>query len=341
MLRSRLRNLPCQRPSACSVPAPDLLHEDVNTEINESLEDIFEASRTHLFPDNPRLYLGGPGEQLLYNTCWGDLTVMVPTYPSLSDQHLEENDIKLTEKDGQPDQVNQARKLFAHYLWNGALVVAEGVEDAYSNSGEANPKQEEAREIWQGEGERVLELGAGAALPSLICALAKAATVVATDHPVSPALGGAITFNMDHNLRNRPELATAHVSTHPHEWGLFSDSFSQQNQSAFTRIIATDCFWLHSQHENLARSLQWFLAPGGKVWVVSELYVGRQVVAGFFETVLGMGFEIESISERDLAAYMDCGIEIRREWVPGRESDDSESWRRWCVVAILKWDARF
>lgn len=64
-------------------------------------------------------------------------------------------------------------------------------------------------------------------------------------------------------------------------------------------------------------------------------------MAGFLETVLRMDFEIVSIAERDLAAYMDCGIDIWREWVSRRESDDSGAWSRWCVVAILKRDIRF
>lgn len=71
-----------------------------------------------------------------------------------------------------------------------------------------------------------------------------------------------------------PESATAHASIRLRELGVFLDAFSQQNQGIFTRIIATDCFWLHSQHENLACSMKWFLPPGGKVWVVSELHVG-------------------------------------------------------------------
>lgn len=94
-----------------------------------------------------------------------------------------------------------------------------------------------------------------------------------------------------------PESATSQVSIRLHEWGVFSDAFSQQNQGIFTRIIATDYFWLPSQHENLACSMKWFLPPGGKVWVVSEFHVGRQIVAGFLETVLRMDFEIESITE--------------------------------------------
>lgn len=59
--------------------------------------------------------------------------------------------------------------------------------------------------------------------------------------------------------------------------------------------------------------MAWFLAPGGRVWVVSEPHLGRAVVAGFFETVLALGFEIEVVFERDLMAYIESGVEVRRE----------------------------
>ncbi|KAE8412362.1 hypothetical protein BDV36DRAFT_287970 [Aspergillus pseudocaelatus] len=329
MLRSRLRNLPTP-----SVPAPEL-PEELNTNINESPEDVFGAFRSHLFPDsNPPPQPGGPGQELLYGTRWGDLKIMVPGYPRLDDKHSDENATKPAEKDNQADQVNEGRKLFAHYLWNAAIVVAEGVEDAYYSRAETPQpdKKKEPHGLWQVEGETVLELGAGAALPSLICALANAAKVVATDHPFSPALSGTIASNIASNLHHRP---TADVPIHPHEWGVFSDPFARQNKGAFTRIIAADCFWQKSQHESLARSMAWFLAPGGKVWVVSEPHLGCVVVAGFFEMMLAMGFEIELAFERDLAAYIESGVEVRREWVPVREGED-EHWRRWCVIAVLK-----
>lgn len=98
MFCSRLRSFPCQHPSADSIPAPDLLHEDDNTEFNESPEELFGGYQTHFLPDSPLLYTGGPGEQVLYiNTYWGNLAVAVPTYPSLTDQQLEECPIKVTE----------------------------------------------------------------------------------------------------------------------------------------------------------------------------------------------------------------------------------------------------
>lgn len=122
----------------------------------------------------------------------------------------------------------------------------------------------------------------------------------------------------------------------PHEWGVLDDSFSTANKGTFTRIVAADCFWMRSQHENLARTMQWFLSPGGKVWVVAGFHTGRAIVAGFFETVLENGFVIERIYERDLVGRLEDGGEIRREWIPIREGEGTENQKRWCVIAVLK-----
>jgi hypothetical protein len=115
-----------------------------------------------------------------------------------------------------------------------------------------------------------------------------------------------------------------------------SDPFSQSHKAYFTRIIAVDCYWMRSQHENLARSMLWFLAPGGCIWVVAGFHTGRAIVAGFFETAVGLGLEIDLIYERDLMANQENGAEVRREWVPVREGEGAENRRRWCVVAVLR-----
>lgn len=60
-------------------------------------------------------------------------------------------------------------------------------------------------------------------------------------------------------------------------------------------------------------------------------------MAGFFETVVEMGLEIEKIYERDLNSSLDEeGGELRREWVSEREGEGVENRRRWCVIAVLK-----
>ncbi|OQD66763.1 hypothetical protein PENPOL_c004G08838 [Penicillium polonicum] len=342
MLHSRLRPLPRRHhpTNTPSAPTPEFQNEDVDTETDESSEDLFSAFLPHLFPDDAPSFHGDPGQHLLYSSPrYGDLNIMVPSYPSSSQKRSEEIAAGQAKADGSVNPVDEGRKLFAHFLWSAAMVVAEGVEQADTPiaPGEVETEaQRGSRELWSIKGESVLELGAGAALPSVICALADASKVVATDHPSSPAFSGAIAFNIEHNLAKRTPKVAGEVSMHPHEWGVLDDSFATANKGGFSRIVAADCFWMRSQHENLARTMQWFLSPGGKVWVVAGFHTGRAIVAGFFETVLENGFVIESIYERDLVARLEDGGEIRREWVPVREGEGTENQKRWCVIAVLK-----
>lgn len=87
---------------------------------------------------------------------------MVPSYPCQSDKRTEEIAAGLSlgaEGEGRVYQVIAERKLFAHFLWSAAMVVAEGVErsvvstDTHADADGAN--------IWDVRGESVLELGAG------------------------------------------------------------------------------------------------------------------------------------------------------------------------------------
>lgn len=361
MLHSRLRPAPRRNPSTTTptttaAQAPDFHNADESLEVEESPEDVFGAFLAHLFPDDAPSFHGDPGQRLLYSSPrYGELEIMIPSYPDRTGTKSIESAILPKGKEG-ANQAEDGRQLFAHFLWSAGMVVAEGVENASHQATENDSAaQKEAREIWSVDGETVMELGAGkfserhdmkfqltnihqlgAALPSLICALANASVVVATDHPSSPALTGAIEFNVKQNLLKSQPLKQTTVSIQPHEWGSLADSFSQSHKGAFTRIIAADCYWMRSQHENLARTMQWFLAPGGRVWCVSGFHTGRAIVSAFFETALENGFEIEQIFERDLVSSDEDSGEIRREWVPFREGEGPGNRQRWCVVAVLK-----
>lgn len=349
MLHSRLRPLP--RPpttattttTASTAPPPDFSDQDPDS-TPEDPEDLFTSFLPHLFPDDALSFHGDPGQHLLYTSSrYGPLTIMVPSYPEQSEKRSEE--VAASEK----GSVDEGRKLFAHFLWSAAMVVAEGVEDADGGLNEGRDGG-----IWRVKGERVLELGAGmsmspqcpfeidirtnedagAGLPSLISALAHASSVTITDHPSSPAFSGAIPFNT--STVNIPASNPCEITVQPHEWGtLTTDPWAVANKATYTRIIAADCFWMRSQHENLVRTMRWFLAPGGKVWVVAGFHTGRAIVAGFFETALENGFSIESIYERDLNGQSEDGGEVRREWMPEREGEGLENRKRWCVIAVL------
>ncbi|KAL2849521.1 hypothetical protein BJY01DRAFT_145062 [Aspergillus pseudoustus] len=321
MLHSRLRPLPRRLPDhpASSDPSADSTpHEDDVDD--ESAEDLFSSSLSSLFPDDAPQFHGDPGQHLLYSSRYGDITIMVPSYPCQLEKVSQETEM------GAANDVDEARKLFAHILWSAGMVVADGFERAH-DSGAG---------MWKVKGETVLELGAGAALPSIIAALAGASAVTITDHPSSPALGpsGAIALNIKHNLSSS---AASTVDVVSHEWGrLSSNPWAVSRKASYTRIIAADCYWMASQHENLARTMKWFLAPQGKVWVVAGFHTGREIVAGFFKTALGMGLVIEEIYERDLNSSAECGQEMRREWVEVREGEGPGNRTRWCVIALLK-----
>ncbi|KAK2753028.1 hypothetical protein FQN55_004988 [Onygenales sp. PD_40] len=344
---------PAARPSS-----PALSYTSTDTDP----EDVLTSFLPHLFPDEAPSCLGEPGKAVAYASgIWGDVTVMVPDYPKEDE-----------EEDGQGEEVveggggvEEGRRLFAHYLWGGGLVIAEGIERAVRaagvKGGESLAGRGERDLLWRVEGERVLEVGAGAALPSLIASLAGAAQVTITDHPSSPALYGAIQENITNNI---PTHIRSRISIQPHEWGVLGPTpqdgakieetstsqggqtravqFAMENKASFTRVIAADCLWMRDQHENLARSLLWFLAPpgeerggGGVAWVVAGFHTGREIVASFFETAVAMGLVVERIWERDVNATSEEG-EVTREWMAVRPGEGPENRARWCVVAFLR-----
>ena len=135
MLRSRLQPLPPQS-------------DDDNTENGESPEDLFGGSLPTLFPDDAPSFHGDPGQRLIYaSPRYGPLEIMIPSYPG--------------QEPSGSGNVEEGRKLFAHLLWSAAMVVAEGVENADTDS-----EDDKDTSMWKVKGESVLELGAGAFLSS-------------------------------------------------------------------------------------------------------------------------------------------------------------------------------
>ncbi|KIX98052.1 uncharacterized protein Z520_06131 [Fonsecaea multimorphosa CBS 102226] len=160
---------------------------------------------------------GVPGGTYTYHSRrFGDIDLKIPQHPD----------------------VEEGRKLFAHYLWNAAVIAAQGIERASFDDAEAGnqalPPHEQSeenndedgeekkegaaewkwqRKYWDVRGKTVAELGAGTALPSIIAALSGALSVTITDHPSSPALTtGAIEQNVQRNIVERlgpPEAEAA------------------------------------------------------------------------------------------------------------------------------------
>ncbi|KAG0048970.1 hypothetical protein BGZ83_006155 [Gryganskiella cystojenkinii] len=82
-----------------------------------------------------------------------------------------------------------AVKLMSHFVWNAALVMAEYIE---------------SRDVIDVRGKRVIEFGAGAALPGLVAVKTGAAFVTLTDYP-DPAIVQNLERNWYENLIETPE----------------------------------------------------------------------------------------------------------------------------------------
>ncbi|KAI5303714.1 hypothetical protein KEM56_007259 [Ascosphaera pollenicola] len=387
MLSSRIRplNNP-NRPTAASKHNPFTSSSqdqnpdadpDADADTDADAESLLSSFLPHLFPDDTPVCLGDPGQALAYSSPqWGDMEIWVPDYGSSSSSSNDDGAKDTSDGKGDGD-VEANRKLFAHYLWGGALVIADEIERRYRVKNGADSVEESAlgnvreEELWDVEGKNVLELGAGAALPSLIALRSGARSVTITDHPSAKGIYGPIQQSLAASV---PASLHQNVSINPYTWGVFPDTagtgakkdgshkeieFAAAGKSLYARIIVADCLWMPEQHDNLAKSIAWYLAPpamplskaraaekneeeteaatDGAAYVVAGYHTGRDVVASFFENAVpNAGLLIERIYERDLNAREEDGRagRVTREWTAQRPDECDRS--RWCVVAFLR-----
>lgn len=125
---------------------------------NPTTEDIFESALSTLFTDVTQNSHGAPGASVTYHSPrFGPVTLRIPTHPDVED----------------------GRKLFAHYLWNAGVIAADAIEVASHSEGDGDVNsrtdvqgedEEEGlkatvvdwdRRYWNVRAKRVLELGAG------------------------------------------------------------------------------------------------------------------------------------------------------------------------------------
>ena len=297
-------------------------------------EDFLGSSLGVIFPDDVTTQHGDSDHGLLYTSPH----LPKPLHISLADPKAEED-----------------RHLFSHYLWNSSLLLAELVEAGTlglaadgSSSSSFFPDGEEAAAPESAEplsppvsefdvrGLRTVELGAGTALPSIMAALLGARHILVTDYPAPPVME---TLRQNVEANTQPALSPflcrelESVRVDGHSWGELSTPLALENRHAFDRVFVADCLWMPWQHENLRRSIEWFLGdgPGARAWVVAGFHTGREKLRGFFapEALAAVGLEVERIWERDCDGR-------ERAWVLDRGIEDPSIRKRWLVVAILR-----
>jgi hypothetical protein len=127
-----------------------------------TVEDIFSSALSNLFTDDTQNSHGVPGQSVYYDSPrFGRISLRIPAHPD----------------------VEEGRKLFAHYLWNAGVIVADAIESASASasastghnahdsaSASAEVSQDDNQDqtgvewnnrYWDVRGRRTLELGAG------------------------------------------------------------------------------------------------------------------------------------------------------------------------------------
>ncbi|KAG0300426.1 nicotinamide n-methyltransferase [Dissophora globulifera] len=169
-------------------------------------------------------------------------------------------------KDKEPQEIKLrlvgSHPLWGHHLWNAAKVFANWMDSHPEHS----------------HGKTVLELGAGAALPSFVAAANGATKVVITDYPDFDLINN-IQYNAEHVV---PKLtADGVVVVQGYLWGsntvpllahinpAAADSDNNSNsKQLFDTIILSDLLFNHSQHRSMLKTCRQTLKPGtGRVFV--------------------------------------------------------------------------
>jgi len=206
-----------------------------------------------------------------------------------------------------PDPSNTS--LFSHFIWNAALQASELITNAEFNV----------------VGKKVLELGAGVGLPGIISVYCDAEKTVISDYPAKEILDN-IQTNLEINC-SKSQIAKSEVIGH--EWGQTDDELCTKYPGAFDRIIAADCFWMDSQHENLAKSVKTLLARDGELLAIAGFHTGRAKVVGFFDAAERAGLVSVKIEEIDVEG-------VKREWVRDRGQEDPVERKRWLAIGVFK-----
>ncbi|KAF1831441.1 hypothetical protein BDW02DRAFT_505277 [Decorospora gaudefroyi] len=199
--------------------------------------------------------------------------------------------------------------LWGHFLWNAGRTISIYLE-------------ERAAELIKDR--TVLELGAGAGLPSLVCALNGAAQTVVTDYPDAELVEN-LRYNIEHcQLLSQPPK----IMAEGYLWGAPTKDISKHlsNESTFDVLILADLLFNHSEHSKLIKSVQMTLkkSPTSRAYVFFTPYRPwlYEKDLAFFDLARDSGFTVTKTFEKTMDKVMfeeDPGDELLRRTVFGYE----------------------
>ena len=181
--------------------------------------------------------------------------------------------------------------------------------------------EDNAKELVKGKD--VLELGAGAGLPSLVCAARGARRVVVTDYP-DPDLIENLQYNIEHCALIPSKASTVATG---YLWGNDTSQLTSklsEPSAGFDLLILADILFNHSEHQKLVTTLKTTLKVDldAKALVFFTPYRPwlLEKDLAFFDLARSGGFVVEKILEKTMDKVMfeaDPGDERLRRTVFG------------------------
>ncbi|KAF2858400.1 hypothetical protein K470DRAFT_259815 [Piedraia hortae CBS 480.64] len=153
------------------------------------------------------------------------------------------------------------------------------------------------------QGKSVLELGAGAGLPSIICAMHNAEKVVATDYPDAD-----LVENLQRNIETcLPKAAQSRICAKGYLWGNPLQDISIKGHQ-FNLMILADLLFNHSEHAKLLSTIQQSLKKVPEARALVFFTPHRPWLYGkdidFFRLAKNGGFNVEKILEEVMPKAM-------------------------------------
>lgn len=201
--------------------------------------------------------------------------------------------------------------LWGHHLWQAGRIISTYLEN--------NPSLVKSK--------TVLELGAGAGVPSLVCSILGAQKVVVTDYPDADLISN-LWQNIDTAQLNNTTLdinAEKKIVAEGYCWGADAEPLRKHiNTERFDVLILADLLFNHSEHAKLVATMEATLSktPDAKALVFFTPYRPwlYEKDMAFFGLVKEKGFEVEKVLEEKMEKVMfekDPGDEELRRTVFG------------------------
>lgn len=205
--------------------------------------------------------------------------------------------------------------LWGHLLWNAGQIVARYIED---HNGSLV------------QGKSVLELGAGAGLPSLVCALYGAKIVIVTDYPDAELIEN-LKYNIQQTSTSDDDDDDAannlpgNIEAEGFLWGADPSpllTHEHGTRDGFDLLILADILFNHSEHDKLLSTLQATMKRANEARALVFFTPYRpwllQRDLGFFDAAEKAGMRVNKLFEHVVDKVMfpeDPGDELLRRTV--------------------------